>query len=151
MSIKKKILVSLLLVFVLIQFKTVDKTSPPVVLENDFLEMSNAPQGVKELMHEVCYDCHSHTIRYPWYSNIAPVSWWMKSHVDKGMSKANFADWNGYSSLEKDSILTRSSRLVGLKWMPIITYKITHSEARLTEDQRNMLIEFFDYQNKVVE
>ncbi|MFK7758008.1 MAG: heme-binding domain-containing protein [Flavobacteriales bacterium] len=147
---KKKILVSLLLVFVLIQFKTVDKTNPPIVPENDFLEMTNAPEGVAELMHEVCYDCHSHQVRYPWYANIAPVSWWLKGHVETGLSKANFADWSSYSTIEKDSVLTRSSRLVGLKWMPIITYKITHSEARLTEEQRNMLIEFFEYQRKLL-
>ncbi len=151
MSLKKKILISLLSVFILIQFKTVDKTNPPITPENDFLELSNAPKPVAELMHDVCYDCHSHSTRYPWYSNIAPVSWWLKGHVDKGLEKTNYAEWNSYTSLEKDSILARSSRLVGLKWMPIITYKITHSDARLTEDQRNMLIEFFDYRRGVLE
>lgn len=132
------------MIFVLIQFKTVDKTNPELIIENDFLEMTNAPSEVVELMHEVCYDCHSHSVRYPWYSKIAPVSWWMKGHVDNGLGKSNFAEWSGYSSVEQDSILTRSSRLVGLKWMPIITYKITHSEARLSLEQREMLIDYFD-------
>jgi hypothetical protein len=75
----------------------------------------------------------------------------MKGHVNNGLAKANYADWNTYSAVEKDSILTRSSRLVGLKWMPIITYKINHSEARLSEQQREMLISFFDSEKAKLE
>ena len=140
----KKVWLALVVIFVLIQFKTIDRTSPEIIIENDFLEMTNAPSEVVELMHEVCYDCHSHSVRYPWYSKIAPVSWWMKGHVEHGLEKVNFADWSNYTPIEKDSILVRSKRLVGLKWMPIITYKITHSEARLSLEQREMLIEYYD-------
>lgn len=140
----KKVLLGLLVLFVLIQFKSIDKTNPEVILENDFLEMADAPAVVVDLMHAVCYDCHSHSVRYPWYANIAPVSWWIKGHVNHGLAKANYADWNAYTKVEKDSILTGSSRFVGLKWMPIITYKINHSEARLSLEQREMLISFFD-------
>ncbi len=143
---KRKVLIALLIIFGLIQFKTIDKTNPEAQPENDLLELTGASTEVTELMHEVCYDCHSHSVRYPWYADIAPVSWWMKGHVETGLSKANFADWNSYTTLEKDSVLARSSRLVGLKWMPILTYKITHSEARLSEEQRNMLINYFDSQ-----
>ena len=147
----KKVLIGLSVVFVLIQFKTIDKTSPEIILENDFLEMTEAPAGVVELMHGVCYDCHSHSVRYPWYSNVAPVSWWIKGHMTNGLKKTNFAEWNAYTVEEKDSVLTRSSRLVGLKWMPIITYKITHSKARLSEEQREMLITFFDAEKAKLE
>ncbi len=141
---KKDVVILFIIAFALMQFKTIDKTNPEIIPENDLLVMTNAPVEVKELMHEVCYDCHSHQVRYPWYSNIAPVSWWMKGHIENGMEKANYATWNAYSQLEKDSILARSSRLVGLKWKPIITYKITHGEARLDEAQREMLINYFD-------
>ncbi len=141
---KKKVLLGIGLIFILIQLKTIDKTNPEADPGNDFLNITKAPAEVSELIHEVCYDCHSHSVRYPWYSNIAPVSWWLKGHVDNGLKKANFSDWNSYSTVEQDSIMTRSSRLVGLKWMPILTYKITHSEARLTEEQRHLLMKWFD-------
>lgn len=145
---KKKILLGLLVVFGLIQFKTIDKSSPEAVMENDFLVLTHAPSEVVGLMKEVCYDCHSHSPVYPWYSNIAPVSWWIKGHMDHGIEKANYSDWNNYSAIEKDSILVRSSRLVEKKWMPILTYKITHADARLSLEQRNMLIEFFEEQRE---
>jgi hypothetical protein len=34
----------------------------------------------------------------------------------------------------------KSAGLIEKKWMPILTYKITHADARLSEEQRNMLI-----------
>jgi hypothetical protein len=35
------------------------------------------------IFRSACYDCHSNETRYPWYSHIAPVSWWMKHHINE--------------------------------------------------------------------
>ncbi len=141
---KKKILLGLVVALVLIQLKTIDKTNSPVVPENDFLVKYEAPKKVAELMETVCYDCHGNTTKYPWYSNIAPISWWIKGHIDHGKEKMNFSEWSSYNIAEQDSLIAKSSELIGKKWMPILAYKITHSEARLSEEQREMLMKWLD-------
>ena len=47
----------------------------------------------RELAVAACYDCHSNQTKSEWYSNIAPVSWWIKNHVDEGRSALNFSEW----------------------------------------------------------
>ena len=37
-----------------------------------------------ELMTNACMDCHSNLTKWPWYSNVAPTSWLVQSHVDDG-------------------------------------------------------------------
>ncbi|MDE0917946.1 MAG: heme-binding domain-containing protein, partial [Flavobacteriales bacterium] len=87
---KRSVLITLLIVFVAIQMKTTDKTPLKITPESDFLTLEEAPQEVTKLFQSTCYDCHSNVTRYPWYSNVAPVSWWLEGHINKGRSKVNF-------------------------------------------------------------
>src|SRR5205807_2351282 len=38
----------------------------------------------RELLERCCRDCHSEATRYPWYSYVAPVSWWIQRDVSQG-------------------------------------------------------------------
>jgi len=73
-----------------LQLVPVEKTNPPVRLEVD------APPAVMEILKRACYDCHSNETRWPWYSRIAPASWFLASHVRKGRGDLNFSDWPIY-------------------------------------------------------
>lgn len=48
----------------------------------------------RELAVKACYDCHSNETHWPWYSNIAPLSWQTQSNVDEGRDELNFSEWN---------------------------------------------------------
>ena len=48
----------------------------------------------RELAVRACYDCHSNEVKSEWYSNIAPVSWWITNHVNDGREALNFSEWN---------------------------------------------------------
>ena len=137
---KRSLLITLLIVFVAIQLKTTDKTPIKITPESDFLALEEAPQDVTKLIQSVCYDCHSNQTQYPWYSNVAPVSWWLEGHINNGRSKVNFSLWDTYTPAQKDTLKNKSAELIEKKWMPILTYKITHADARLNEAQRLMLI-----------
>ncbi len=52
----------------------------------------------RDLAVRACFDCHSNEVVWPWYSNIAPMSWYVQSHVDEGRSELNFSEWD----LEQD-------------------------------------------------
>lgn len=139
---KRSVLITLLLLFVAIQIKTTDKTPIKVTPETDFLTLEDAPQEVTQLIQSTCYDCHSNQTQYPWYSHIAPISWWLEGHINNGKSKVNFSIWDSYTPAQQASLKNESAELIEKKWMPILTYKITHADARLTEAQRHMLIDW---------
>jgi hypothetical protein len=137
---KRNVLIVSLSILALIQLKTTDKSPIHSDPQSDFFTIEEAPEQVGELITAICYDCHSNQTSYPWYSHIAPVSWWLDGHIDHGREKMNFSVWDGYSKEQQDSLKNKSAKLIEKKWMPILTYKITHSDARLSEEQRNMLI-----------
>ena len=139
---KRNLRIAFLVVFALIQFVVIDKSPMEINPEADFLMIEQAPKEVAELIQTSCYDCHSNLTTYPWYSDIAPVSWWLKGHIDNGRGKLNFSEWDSYTLEEGDSLKQLSADLIEKKWMPILTYKIMHKESRLSEDQRALLVDW---------
>ena len=141
---KRNIGRTLIVLLALAQMKTIDKTPGDTSPENDFLVIEQAPEEVAELMKAACYDCHSNSTDYPWYSDVAPVSWWLKRHVSKGTSKLNYSQWNDYNEVTREHKMEESAAFVGKGWMPIGPYKLTHPEARLTDEQRQMLVDWLN-------
>ena len=139
----KKVSIGLLAIFVVLQFFRIDKTNPPVDSKNDFLTISQAPNDIAQMMKAACYDCHSHETKYPWYTNISPVSWWIKGHVDHGKEHLNFSEWGSYSADKAHHKLEECYEEVEGKKMPLTPYIFLHSEAWLTDEQRSQLVEFF--------
>ena len=99
---KKKILIGLVIVFVIIQFFRIDKTNPTINKADDFISITNPPLEIASMLKASCYDCHSNETKYPWYSSISPVSWWVKHHVDEGRDELNFSKWSTFSEKKKD-------------------------------------------------
>ena len=145
---RKTILTILLVVFIIMQFFRIDKTNPPVNKELDFVEITQPPKEIAAMIKDACYDCHSHEVEYPWYTNVAPVSWWVKGHIDNGISEVNFSEWGNYPKDKAKHKLEESYEKVEKKEMPLTPYLIAHSEARLTEEQRAQLVDFYKEQMK---
>lgn len=51
-----------------------DHLNPPVRAEPQW----DSPR-TRELSARACFDCHSNETVWPWYSNIAPISWLIES------------------------------------------------------------------------
>lgn len=98
------------------------------------------PAAVKTILKTTCYDCHSDNTIYPWYSNIAPVSFWLDEHIEHGKGDLNFSDWANYSVKKKDHKLEELVEEVEEGKMPLKEYMWTHHDARLTQEQRAMLM-----------
>jgi hypothetical protein len=64
-------------------------TNPPVREEPAW-----DPIPARELAVRACFDCHSNQTRWPWYSNVAPVSWLVQHDVDEGRRTLNFSEWD---------------------------------------------------------
>ncbi|MDZ7717875.1 MAG: heme-binding domain-containing protein [Balneolaceae bacterium] len=138
-SILKYILLTLLFIFIILQFFGVDKSVPEFNTNTDFLATHNPSSDVESIFRSACYDCHSYETTYPWYSNIQPVAWWLQDHIDEGRDEMNLSLWNEYSTEDADHLLEEMVEMVEEEEMPLPSYTWTHSDARLTDQQRENL------------
>ncbi|MCB0733867.1 MAG: heme-binding domain-containing protein [Flavobacteriales bacterium] len=141
---KRKILIGLALVFVVIQFIRIDKTNPEDKPgSRDILAFYPDSDTIGHLLKVACYDCHSNHTNYPWYSNIAPVSWWLQEHIEDGRKHLNFSDWSEYPDRKANHKLEECIEMVQEGEMPLTSYTIAHGEARLNEEDKARLIRWF--------
>jgi len=101
-------------------------TNPSVVKEPNW----NSPE-TRQIAQKACFDCHSNETIWPWYSNIAPMSWLVQRDVDVARSRMNFSDW-GRISVEVGEII----EIVSEGEMPPFQYLLMHPGARLSEQEK---------------
>ena len=123
----------LLLVAVLLQLLPFGRLGPNPPVTRD----APWPNGrARELAVAACYDCHSNQTRRPLYSQVAPFSWLIARDVEQGRDKLNFSTWEGSGGDARDAADTIEERS-----MPPRRYLPLHADARLTEDERQVLVE----------
>jgi hypothetical protein len=143
----KKILFTAIAIFAAIQFIRVDKINPVSVPEKDFINVTQPSKEVADLLKTSCYDCHSNETKYPWYFNVAPVSWWLKNHINEGREELNFSLWTDYDAKKKDKKLEESIELINNGEMPMFSYTLAHQEAKLSATQQKALNNFYIAEN----
>jgi hypothetical protein len=148
----KRIAIGLLLVFVGIQFIQPDKDNQSMDMTNDISKVVTVPDSVHALLKVSCYDCHSNFTNYPWYSNIQPVGWWLKDHIDEGKQTLNFSEFAAlkprpggrYSTTQalQDHKLEEVAEMVEEGEMPLQSYTIIHRDSKLTDTQKKMITDW---------
>jgi hypothetical protein len=133
----------LLVVLIIVQFFRIDKTNPPIKPEMDFINITKPSPEVAQILKTSCYDCHSHESVYPWYTNVAPVSWWIKSHINDARRHLNFSEWGNYSSKKADHKLEECVEMTEEGEMPLASYTLIHSNATLSKQQQQALVTWF--------
>jgi hypothetical protein len=98
------------------------------------------PENIAGILKRACYDCHSNNTNYPWYSNIMPVGWILDNHVKDGKRELNFDEFAAYKARRQSKKLEEVADEVKEEKMPIGNYTKIHKEARLSEDEKNALI-----------
>ena len=136
----KNTLIIVFVIFIAMQFFQVEHTNPTT---NPMLEI-NAPQEIKAILKKSCFDCHSNEVKYPWYSNIAPISWMISRHVNDARTLVNFSTWEAYSAEEKEKKIKEVFRAVYAA-MPLSSYLSMHEEAQLTKEERAKVREWIGY------
>jgi hypothetical protein len=105
-------------------------------LRNTGLPLSPHSEPATILMR-ACGNCHSNHTDWPWYSHVAPVSWWIARHVSEGREKLDFSAWETYSTRQKRDKLESMCGLISTGRMPPRMYSVMHPEARLSEKDKN--------------
>lgn len=120
-----------------------DHINPPVVQEPSW-----DSQRTRALARRACFDCHSNETVWPWYSNIAPISWLIYRDVTKGREHLNFSEWNVRPSLPAgegegeehqhgDEVI---EEMLESGKMPPQFYLLLHAEARLSTQEKQLLV-----------
>ncbi len=131
----KKLILILLLIFIGIQFIPYDVPAEVPTKAEDEIQ---APENIQAILKRSCFDCHSNHTTYPWYSNIAPVSWFTKAHVKEGREKMNFSTWASYDDEKKLKYFEKIPKAIESK-MPLPAYLILHKEAALSDSDKEAI------------
>ncbi len=118
---------TVLLLFVAIQAVPYgrDHTNPPITEQPNW-----DSQATWQMASRACFDCHSNTTAWPWYSYVAPVSWVIQHDVAEGRGKMNFSEWD-----QSQRTAREAGKDVRDGKMPLWYYVLTHPDARLTPQQ----------------
>ena len=136
----KRFLMLALVALVVIQFIPVDKNEEGYESLAPFLQETKPTQEVAAILKSACYDCHSNQTTYPWYSNLAPASFYLEDHIKDGKRHLNFSEWEQYSAKRKDHKLDELIEEVEREGMPLESYTLVHTEAKLDAAQTEALI-----------
>lgn len=137
-------------VLIILQFFQIDKTNPPTDPSKDFMNAVNPPTEVAAMVKTACYDCHSYQTEYPWYTYTQPLAWWVKDHIDHGRDELNFSEWTEYTAKRADHKLEEAAEYTLNEEMPLPSYTWAHGDARLTEEQRKTLADWFEAQRDII-
>lgn len=135
------VLGGLLALLVVIQLVPAAAVSNPPVEEE-----VTAPDGVLRILQQSCYDCHSHQTTWPWYAHVAPTKWLVRGHVEEAREHLNFSAWNRYDTGERAHNWEEVAEEVGEGQMPLRSYLIVHRDARLSDVDRQALIDWAESQ-----
>ncbi|HCW05998.1 MAG TPA: cytochrome C [Cytophagales bacterium] len=143
MTRSRKIFIALLVVIVAIQFIRPSQNKGEAEGENFIAKKYAVPENVQSILKQSCYDCHSNHTDYPWYANVQPVGWWIQfSHVNDGKRHLNFSEFASYPEKRAKKKMEEIAEEVREGEMPMESYTLMHSAAKLSEDQKKILIDW---------
>jgi len=97
------------------------------------------PKEVESILKKACYDCHSNETKWPFYANIAPLSFSISSHIKDGRKALNFSEWKNIDPKIKTKRIQRAIKTIKNGMMPLPTYLWLHDEAKLTKEEKRVL------------
>ncbi|HEA28918.1 MAG TPA: cytochrome C [Leeuwenhoekiella sp.] len=136
----KRFLILLLIALIGIQFIRPERNEDSYESLEPFLAETKPSEQVAAILKTACYDCHSNQTQYPWYAEVAPVSFWLSDHIQEGKHHLNFSAWQGYSAKRKDDKLDELIEEVTDGEMPLESYTLIHQDAHLTRAQTDAMI-----------
>lgn len=134
--------IGLIVCFVVIQAVRPAKTNPSVDETKTIQAAAQITPDVSAILQRSCSDCHSSKTIWPWYSQIAPVSWFIVNDVNDGRKELSLSDWGTYDSRRKARKLEELCKQVEEGEMPMASYVLLHPAAKLSESDKQLLCEW---------
>jgi len=117
--------------------------SNPAVDESQTIEARTqmTPQ-VKAIFERSCNDCHSNKTVWPWYTNVAPISWWIAGHIDEARQLMNLSEWAKLDRDRQDRKLRQICDEVTDGGMPLPSYLPMHPKAKVSDQDKKTLCDW---------
>jgi len=100
------------------------------------------PAATAQVLERACYDCHTNHTDYPWYANVQPVAWWITRHVNDGKRHLNFSEFATYKAKRAHKKLEETAGEIKEGDMPLSSYTLIHTNARLTPEEKKLIIDW---------
>jgi Haem-binding domain len=134
--------VAALCAFVGLQFVRPARTNPAFDPSQTIQARLNLPPEVATILDRSCRDCHSYETRWPWYSNVAPASWFLVDHVNEGRENLNLSEWGSLDNRRSSNKLEEICDEVKIGAMPMASYTWIHWSARLSPEDVKTLCDW---------
>lgn len=139
----RNILVFLIAFLGIAQLFKIEKDNPEVTSSWDFLAVEAPPKNISSMIKNQCYDCHSNETKYPWYTDYAPISWWVKSNINGAREYFNFSNWGNLEKKEQIAKIQACYEALEEEEMPVALYIAMHEESQFSEEQNDSLKNWF--------
>jgi hypothetical protein len=104
----KQAVIVFVVVFVVAQFVRPQHGNPPTDERRTIQAHMGTTSPLVAVLDRSCGDCHSNNTAWPWYTEIAPLSWLMASGVAEGRKAVNFSEWSAYPPSAQRALLSAS-------------------------------------------
>lgn len=140
---KNKIILGLILIFAVMQLFRPEQIPFQEPTTADLFAVEESSEELKTLIQNACYNCHSNQIDYPWYTSVAPISWWTYDHMEHGREHLNFSEWASYTAKKKAHKAEEVVEEVEEEEMPLDSYMLMHQDANLSDEERKQIMDWF--------
>jgi hypothetical protein len=140
----RRFAIASLICLVAAQFKRSATTNPSFEPAQSIETIVHVPPDIHAILTRACSDCHSNQTNWPWYSHVAPVSWFVVGHVNDGRRHINFSTWVRPGKEPVDSIdrLKAMCREVQNGEMPLTSYELIHWKAKLSAEETKQICDW---------
>ena len=135
----KIILLVLLILLIIIQFIKPAKNEGEEIAAEQITTKHTVPKNVQQILKTSCYDCHSNTTKYPWYSRVQPIAWFLNDHIVEGKRELNFSTFSTSPAARRYKKFKEIDEQVKKGEMPLESYVLIHGDAVLTPQQKTEL------------
>jgi len=121
-------------------------------LDSVYVLINGNFQTIKPTVQGACFDCHSDNTDFPWYHSLPFIGSWMDGHVRDALDDLNMT--NGFpfqTRMPAANSLAKIKREIEEGGMPIWSYRLMHSSARLSDEQKDSIYTWIDESLKLLE
>jgi hypothetical protein len=130
----KQAAVVFLVVLAAAQLVRPERTNPPIDASHTIqAHLGTGPaSGLGLVLDRACGQCHSNASVWPWYTNIAPLSWLMAYGVKQGRKAVNYSEWATYPPERQQVLLAATCQDARSGKMPGSAYTLLYPATRLS-------------------
>jgi cytochrome c551/c552 len=149
-TVLKIIFILLIVVVVGIQAIRPARTNPAIDESQTINAKTQMTPDVAAIFDRSCRDCHTNKTVWPWYTNVAPVSWWLSNHVNDGRRAMNMSEWGRLPADRQERKLRQICDEIQDGNMPLSSYTPMHPAAKLSDQDKKTLCDWTDQERQRV-